>query len=37
MDLRELNLVVLMVGVLVIALILAGPTLYRDYKKRHQK
>jgi len=33
----EINLMILMVGVLIVALILAGPTLYQDYKKRRQK
>jgi len=37
MDPRELNLWILMIGVLVVALVLAGPTLYRDYKRRHHK
>lgn len=33
----EINLMILMVGVFIVALILAGPTLYQDYKKRKQK
>lgn len=33
----EINLMILMVGVFIVALILAGPTLYNDYKKRHRK
>jgi hypothetical protein len=37
MNQQELNLLILIVGVLIFALILAGPTLYQDYKKRHDK
>lgn len=33
----EFNIALLIFGVLAIALILAGPTLYQDYKKRHHK
>jgi hypothetical protein len=29
--------VILMVGVLVVALLLAGPTLYQDFKRRKHK
>lgn len=37
MSTMEINFMILMVGVLVVALILAGPTLYQDYKKRKRK
>lgn len=37
MDPRELNLLILMVGVLLSVIIIAGPTLYQDWKKRRQK
>lgn len=33
----ELNVAILIFGVLIFALILTGPTLYQDYKKRHHK
>lgn len=34
----EFNILLLMCGVLIITLIMAGPTLYQQaYKKRHQK
>jgi len=33
----ELNFFILLVGVVIAALVLAGPTLYHDYKKRHRK
>jgi hypothetical protein len=37
MDPRELNLAILIIGVVVVGLVLALPTIYYDYKDRRDK
>lgn len=37
MSQTEINFSILLIGVLIAALVLAGPTLYQDYKKRRRK